>query len=107
MNDLVKRLRDSDARGVNPPQNWTTEAADLIESQAKEIARLKAGGCARDQGLTQYCAEAEGMAKEIERLKQENELLRLRVIQLQEPLPSKTLTTTKVIFNDAALKDAP
>jgi hypothetical protein len=36
---------------------------------AAEIARLKAGGCARDQGLTQYCAEAAAMAAENERLR--------------------------------------
>jgi hypothetical protein len=47
------------------------EMADLFEAQhaphnlvlhlragADEIERLRAGGCARDQGLTQYCAEA-------------------------------------------------
>ena len=47
------------------------EMADLFEAQqaphnlvlhlrtgADEIDRLRAGGCARDQGLTQYCAEA-------------------------------------------------
>jgi small-conductance mechanosensitive channel len=29
-----------------------------IAEQAVEIERLRAGGCARDQGTTQYCAEA-------------------------------------------------
>ena len=28
-----------------------------------EIARLRAGGCARDQGTTQYCAEAASFAE--------------------------------------------
>jgi len=36
---------------------------------ADEIARLRAGGCARDQGLTQYCAEAARLAVENERLR--------------------------------------
>lgn len=30
-----------------------------------EIARLRAGGCARDQGLTQFCAEAAHLASEL------------------------------------------
>ena len=34
-----------------------------------EIARLRAGGCARDQGTTQYCAEAAKLAAENERLR--------------------------------------
>jgi len=57
------------------------EMADLFEAQqaphnfvlhlragADEIERLRSGGCARDQGLTQYCAEAERLAREVERL---------------------------------------
>lgn len=56
MADIVERLRGF---------------ADLFEAQhapgnlvlhmragADEIERLRAGGCARDQGTTQYCAEA-------------------------------------------------
>jgi cell division protein FtsB len=34
-----------------------------------EIARLRAGGCARDQSTTQYCAEAAKLAAENERLR--------------------------------------
>lgn len=58
------------------------EMADLFEAQqaphnmvlhlragADEIARLRAGGCARDQGVTQYCAEAARLAAENERLR--------------------------------------
>lgn len=30
----------------------------LMEEQLAEIANLKAGGCARNQGSTQFCAEA-------------------------------------------------
>jgi hypothetical protein len=47
------------------------DAADMIERQAAEIARLKAGGCARDQTTTQYCAEAAAFAAEIDRLRAE------------------------------------
>lgn len=43
---------------------------------ADEIARLRAGGCARDQGLTQYCAEAAAKDAEITALKAEVERLR-------------------------------
>lgn len=42
---------------------------DAAAEAAAEIARLKAGGCARDQGLTQYCAEAARLAVENERLR--------------------------------------
>ena len=51
--------------------HWLRKLADLFEAGdaprhvvlhmragADEIARLRAGGCARDQGTTQYCAEA-------------------------------------------------
>ena len=31
---------------------------ETIRGLEKEIERLRAGGCARDQGTTQYCAEA-------------------------------------------------
>lgn len=34
-----------------------------------EIARLRAGGCARDQGTTQYCAEAAALAAENAKLR--------------------------------------
>jgi hypothetical protein len=38
-----------------------------------EVARLQGGGCARNQGLTQYCAEAVELQKENAKLR---ELLR-------------------------------
>ena len=41
---------------------------ELTAAQA-EIARLKAGGCARDQRTTQFCAEALALNDEIERLR--------------------------------------
>lgn len=42
-----------------------------IERQQQEIARLRAGGCARDQRTTQFCAEAAARDEEIARLRAE------------------------------------
>lgn len=39
------------------------------EDAKAEVERLRAGGCARDQGTTQYCAEAAKLAAENERLR--------------------------------------
>jgi hypothetical protein len=39
------------------------ESASLLA----EVDRLKSGGCARDQRLTQYCAEAEALRADAER----------------------------------------
>jgi hypothetical protein len=57
------------------------EMADLFEAQqappnfvlhlragADEIERLRSGGCARDQGLTQYCAEAAALTARVAQL---------------------------------------
>ena len=67
---LVYNLR-SLARFEHADLSIGDEAADMIERQAAEIARLKAGGCARDQTTTQYCAEAAALAAEIRRLRGE------------------------------------
>jgi hypothetical protein len=67
---LVYNLR-SLARFEHLDLSIGDEAADMIERQAAEIARLKAGGCARDQTTTQYCAEAAAFAAEIDRLRAE------------------------------------
>lgn len=47
------------------PMNMTI----ALREAAAEIERLRAGGCVRDQGLTQYCAEAAALAEENERLR--------------------------------------
>jgi len=39
---------------------------DILALRDEEIKRLRAGGCARDQGTTQYCAEAARLAVENE-----------------------------------------
>jgi hypothetical protein len=47
------------------PQNMTI----ALREAAKELDRLQAGGCARDQSTTQYCAEAASKDAEIARLR--------------------------------------
>jgi hypothetical protein len=37
IDNIAKELRWSDARGVAPPQNWTTRAADRIEALEAEL----------------------------------------------------------------------
>jgi hypothetical protein len=44
------------------PQNMTI----ALREAALELNRLYAGGCARDQSTTQYCAEAARLAQENE-----------------------------------------
>jgi hypothetical protein len=44
------------------PQNMTI----ALREAARELDRLYAGGCARDQGTTQYCAEAARLVEESE-----------------------------------------
>ena len=55
MSDTVERLRDwvDNPVGRNPAKAPCAEAA-------AEIERLRAGGCARNQRTTQWCAEASG-----------------------------------------------
>jgi hypothetical protein len=43
------------------PQNMTI----ALREAARELDRLYAGGCARDQSTTQYCAEAARLAAEL------------------------------------------
>ena len=47
------------------PQNMTI----ALREAAKELDRLQAGGCARDQSTTQYCAEAARLVVDNERLR--------------------------------------
>lgn len=42
-----------------------------LREAAKELDRLRAGGCARDQGTTQYCAEAAILAAKVGKLEAE------------------------------------
>lgn len=43
----------------------------ICREAAEEIQRLRAGGCARDQKTTQFCAEAVALQREVERLRLE------------------------------------
>jgi len=52
----------------NPESTTVTLNRASAEEMLREIKRLRAGGCARDQGTTQYCAEAAALAEENERL---------------------------------------
>lgn len=54
MSDILDRLRG------NVACNFEQARLDAIA----EIERLRAGGCARDQNTTQFCAEAARLAKE-------------------------------------------
>ena len=40
MTDILADLRNADMRGVSPPQNWTTRAADEIAVLRKDAERL-------------------------------------------------------------------
>jgi hypothetical protein len=53
------------------PLVWRARNIDLalLIDARNEIRRLRAGGCARNQGLTQHCAEAAAAHAEIERLR--------------------------------------
>lgn len=72
--DIVDRLRAM-AGPIVP--NVCTEAAD-------EIDRLRAGGCARDQKTTQYCAEAMRLQAEIEQLTREREAFKAQADDVVE-----------------------
>ena len=48
----------------------------LIDEQLAEIANLKAGGCARNQGSTQFCAEAVDVGEKLGAMQRHVELCR-------------------------------
>ena len=41
---------------------------DVLDAANRRVAELEAGGCARDQGTTQYCAEAVALQKRVDEL---------------------------------------
>lgn len=67
MTDIIDRLRG--LADVFEAQQAPHNLVLHMRAGADEIARLRAGGCARDQGTTQYCAEAARLAAENERLR--------------------------------------
>jgi hypothetical protein len=63
MTDILRALKIAaeDMEHMEAPGEWVlpvTQAHSVIVRQREEIARLRAGGCARDQSTTQYCVEA-------------------------------------------------
>lgn len=65
-NDIAARLRDIE--GGYGFRAICREAADEIERLRNEVERLRAGGCARGQTTTQFCAEAEQLRERCNRL---------------------------------------
>jgi hypothetical protein len=70
----------------------------VADEAADEIARLRAGGCARDQSTTQFCAEAAALAAEAARLRGElsaatGYMLNAK-IDLETGAPKRTAITT-------------
>ena len=68
---------------MSKPSTRTNKESDAIlklvaeNSELRaEISRLKAGGCARDQRTTQFCAEAVELQKEIAKLHVERDFWR-------------------------------
>jgi hypothetical protein len=69
----------------NPESTTVTLNRASAEEMLHEIKRLQDGGCARNQGLTQYCAEAAEKDVEIASLKAEVERLREALEEIVKP----------------------
>lgn len=82
---MREAMKMNAAVGRDATAGVIADGLTLIESQAAEIERLRSGGCARDQGLTQYCAEAMVFAGEVSVLRAEVEVLTSRVAELENP----------------------
>lgn len=67
MSDIVERLRNDQGVGIN---------LTLCREAADEIERLRAGGCARNQRTTQFCAEAVDANARAQRAEAQNAKLR-------------------------------
>jgi hypothetical protein len=70
MSDIVERLRRvaKELPQTSGNQAWLRPEDTTAWEAADEIERLRAGGCARDQTTTQYCAEAVALQSENARL---------------------------------------
>jgi hypothetical protein len=61
--DIVERLRSIDQDDLARSSRWVLIR---VQEAADEIERLRAGGCARNQRATQYCAEAATLQRKID-----------------------------------------
>ena len=102
MRDIVDRLRDKADENYEMLGNIHEP---LLEA-ADEIERLRAGGCARDQGTTQYCAEAAKLAAENERLRAWNAEIALNAREFAEALREIiNFNTDEDISNEECMRD--
>jgi cell division protein FtsB len=93
--------------GMKAPEHDLTAAAlrslaaerDALKA---EVERLKAGGCARDQSTTQFCAEAAALQAENARLREALILARIAVSHACD-LSDRILYTQDLRRIDAAL----
>lgn len=68
--EVRRRANEALANAGEPMSEVTYDALrKRLAAAEAEIERLKAGGCARDQTTTQYCAEAVALQSENARLK--------------------------------------
>lgn len=72
-----ERLRDT--------YNWK-QYNTLTDILIKEVKRLRAGGCARDQKSTQYCAEAAAKENQLTAALEEIAKLKLEISKLNAGL---------------------
>lgn len=76
------------------------------EDARAEVERLRAGGCARDQGTTQYCAEAAKLAAENERLRAWNREIAVNAKAFAEALREiADFDTDEDISNEECMRD--
>jgi hypothetical protein len=70
MTDIVERLKTGVWHDWHPEIDMRAmkAEAELRRDAIAEIERLRAGGCARDQTTTQYCAEAVALAARVAEL---------------------------------------
>ena len=62
---------------------------DQINRLTAEVERLRAGGCARDQRTTQFCAEAVALEDEVKRLRMRLDLTECHLKDANERLKEK------------------
>lgn len=67
--ELEAQLAAANAESLNTDM-VIVDLKDQIAGAKAEIARLRSGGCAREQGATQYCAEAQRLADVSEEAKE-------------------------------------